>query len=166
MLFAFLSAPYAKVLYDTPSESQSTYAQQYQMRRFAVDFFPYPVAVNDLGYVSYRNDTHVLDLGGLGSEEARRMNADQGRNAEAMANLANEAGSVYAMIYKSWFENAIPAEWCHIATLRTPDAWFVDTDVAYYLIDRTYSNKMEAALASFETTLPPVSSLDIHGCPM
>lgn len=163
-LLGVVSLPYGIVLLRTPAASENTYAQQYQMHRFATAFFAQPVAVNDLGYVSYRNDTHVLDLWGLGSEEARLMNADAGRNAQSVAALTEGAGSAYAMIYDIWFEEAVPADWCRIATLRTPQVAAASDEVAFYLIDRRLEDEMQAALAAFAPTLPAVATLDRFDC--
>lgn len=44
--------------------------QQHQMHRFVTEHWQKPVAVNDLGWVSYQNDNYVLDLWGLASIQA------------------------------------------------------------------------------------------------
>ncbi len=59
----------------TPLAMNNLYERQYQMGRFARDHWRAPVAVNDPGWVSYRNPNYVLDLGGLASLEARRSRA-------------------------------------------------------------------------------------------
>ncbi|RMF38681.1 MAG: hypothetical protein D6754_06990, partial [Alphaproteobacteria bacterium] len=53
-----------------PLGARSIHLQQYQMARFAKDYVRAPVAVNDLGWVAYRNPHYVLDLWGLASREA------------------------------------------------------------------------------------------------
>ena len=72
--------PYAQALWQTPDAASNVYQQQYQMHRFVADFYRKPVAVNDLGWVSYRRPAgvRVLDLWGLASPEASRA-AAQGR---------------------------------------------------------------------------------------
>ncbi len=65
---AFLVNFYVKTTIQTPIAARGIYHQQFQMHRFATDFYKQPVAVNDLGWVSYKNDAFVLDLQGLGSE--------------------------------------------------------------------------------------------------
>ena len=67
------------------------------------------VAVNDLGWVSFRNDAYVLALWGLGSEEARKA-----RSADKpgwMAKLATDKNVGLAMVYPGWFEGDLPPEW-------------------------------------------------------
>ncbi|MDX1696293.1 MAG: hypothetical protein R3208_21185, partial [Ketobacteraceae bacterium] len=62
----FAGAPYVVNLVTVPIASNNIYQQQYQMHRFAVEYYNKPLAVNDLGYVSYNNDNYVLDLWGAG----------------------------------------------------------------------------------------------------
>lgn len=161
---AIISVPYVYTLYRTPKASENIYAQQYQMHRFSAQFFSLPVAVNDLGYVSYRNDVPVLDLWGLGSEKARIMNSDGNRSAEDLRALTSDVGSVYAMIYSGWFEGDVPDEWCHIATLQTPQVSAAGAEVDFYLIAGERQDQMESALMLFSETLPPVSRLAINDC--
>ncbi|MEL6745244.1 MAG: hypothetical protein AAFO68_07240, partial [Pseudomonadota bacterium] len=112
------AVPYARTTLLTPAASHGIFLQQYQMHRFATDFFPFPVAVNDLGYVSFDNEQHVLDLWGLGSDEARVRRAQPGFGADDLRALARPNGTVYAMIYDTWLGDAVPAEWCRIGELQ------------------------------------------------
>src|SRR5690606_5192818 len=56
----------------TPQGARNIDRQQHQMHRLVTECWRMPVAVNDLGWVSFRNDHYVLDLWGLGSETARK----------------------------------------------------------------------------------------------
>jgi hypothetical protein len=75
---AILVGPYMRLAIETPFASRGIYERQFQMHRFATDFYKEPVAVNDVGWVSYNNDAFVLDLWGLGSEPVRRLKMTQG----------------------------------------------------------------------------------------
>ncbi len=79
------------------------------MHRFAVSFYKKPIAVNDLGYVSYKNSNYVLDLYGLSSIDAldHRRNDP---NSEWMNNLAKSKNVEFVMIYPEWFKD-IPDNW-------------------------------------------------------
>lgn len=44
-----------KLLAQTPAACHNIYQQQFQMHRFVTEYYRGPVAVNDLGWVSYRN---------------------------------------------------------------------------------------------------------------
>jgi hypothetical protein len=99
----------------TPQAARNIDQQQHQMHRFAADCWKKPVAVNDLGWVAYRNPSYVLDLWGLASEEARlaRKSADP----DWMARLAAEHHADAALIYSDWFRQ-IPATWTKVGQLR------------------------------------------------
>jgi hypothetical protein len=91
-------------------------SQQREMHRFATEFVKGPVAVNDLGLVSYRNDHSVLDLWGLGSEEARqkRMSGAQGWAAP----LLDSHDVSVMMIYETWVGTEVPSDWIALGQLE------------------------------------------------
>ena len=154
---------YLPTLEQTPAAAVSIYQQQYQMHRFATGFFPYPVAVNDIGWVSYDNDIAVLDLWGLGSEEARQLTAAEGRTVQTLRQLT-DGRAAYAMVYDIAFEGAIPPEWCRIATLTTSRVIAASDTVSFYLIDRDLEPEMRVALTDFAPTLPDGAALSVHSC--
>lgn len=162
-LLAVFAWSYAQTLAQTPAAALSLFQQQAQMHRFSAGFFPWPVAVNDLGYVAFDNDAPVLDLWGLGSETARRLTAAEGRTAATLRSLT--AGrATYAMIYDIAFPGAIPPEWCRVATLTTSRVIAASDTVSFWLIDRPREAEMRAALDRFAPTLPPGASLTLHPC--
>ena len=158
---AFLVLPYVTTAWYTPRISRSIYEQQYQMHRFATEFFPRRVAVNDLGWVSYNNDAFVLDLWGLGSETVRKLRAAGQLNADAIKDLANKADVDFAMIYQSWFEGVIPDSWCLMAALTgQPDAPVSGEElhggeVLFFATRASAVADMHAAMDRFAPTLPP-----------
>lgn len=102
------------VLITTPMGARNIDRQQYQMHRLATECWNKPVAINDLGWVSLRNDHYVLDLYGLGSEAARKARA----TAEPgwMDKLVAGKGVELAMIYADWFPD-MPKSWVRVGTL-------------------------------------------------
>ncbi|MCB1397222.1 MAG: hypothetical protein H6898_09565 [Rhodobacter sp.] len=164
LALAVIGWAYVPVTLQTPAAALSIHQQHHQMHRFATEFFPYPVAVNDLGYVAWRNDMPVLDLWGLGSEDARRLTATQGRTVETLRALT--AGRVgWAMVYDIAFAGAIPPEWCRIAALTTSRVIAASDTVAFYRIDPALDAGMRAALTDFAPTLPEGAQLTIFPCP-
>lgn len=99
----------------TPLAGDNIASQQREMARFATAFVRGPVAVNDLGWVSYRNEEYVLDLWGLGSEEARRkrITGEPGWAEELLRR--RDVGLM--MIYDDWLREAVPADWVRIGRL-------------------------------------------------
>ncbi|HEY0341328.1 MAG TPA: hypothetical protein VGC34_11030, partial [Steroidobacteraceae bacterium] len=63
-VLAAASLSYYFTLATTPFATNNIYDQQYQMHRFATEFYREAVAVNDLGWVALRNPDYVLDLAG------------------------------------------------------------------------------------------------------
>lgn len=65
-----LGANYLTGYLRIPHASANIYRQQYQMARFAREWYPGPIAVNDLGLVAFMGQQYVLDLWGLAVPEA------------------------------------------------------------------------------------------------
>jgi hypothetical protein len=147
---------YLHVLQSIPLAANNIYQQQYQMHRFAVDFHHAPVAVNDLGYVSWRNDVYVLDLWGLASLSALRLRS-AGSDRGWMDALVRRHGVELAMIYESWFADDIPRHWVKLGDLRlgrrkvTP----AESRVTFYAVSPSAREEGLAQLRRFSRTLPP-----------
>jgi hypothetical protein len=157
-----IGAPYVVTTAFSPGASENVYAQQYQLHRFSTEYFPKPFAANDIGYLAYDNPAYILDLWGLGSEEARQMSADGVRSPEEVSALVSDKQIDYAMVYDSWFEVGLPGDWCHIARLTTPQVSSAQPQVSFYLINPTLQGEMRDALAAFGQSLPAVASLDVN----
>ena len=145
--------------------ARNIYEQQYQMHRLAAEFYRAPVAVNDLGQVSYRNPYPVLDLWGLGSEEARR--ARLGAPASPwMDELARRHDVGFAMIYAECFP-AVPASWVPVARLRlgSPRETVAGDAVTFYATGRDRVAAIDAALDGWAPTLPAEVHLDRFPAP-
>ncbi len=141
--------------------SRNVHAQQYQMHRFSTEFYDGPVAANDIGYISYQNDAYLLDLWGLGSEEARAMLADGVRSEEELDAITQARGIHYAMVFDEWFPGEIPENWCKVASLDTSSIARAFLPVVFYLIDLDQVDPFRATVAEFEPTLPPFAELTI-----
>jgi hypothetical protein len=153
---ALICFRYLHVLQTIPLAANNIYEQQYQMHRFAVDFHRAPVAVNDLGYVSWRNDAYVLDLWGLASLTALRLRS-AGSDPDWIDTLATRHGVELAMIYESWFFGDIPPQWVKLGELRlgrrrvTP----AESKVAFYAATPRAVEDGLVGLRRFARTLPP-----------
>ena len=165
IFLTLLAVDYSISVFKSPEASRNVYQQQYQMHRFATEYFPQTVAVNDLGYVAYRNEGFVLDLWGLGSEEARMAStARGGRSPDFMRAMTTAKDAKYAMIYERWYKGGVPPEWCRVATLNTIKISVAYGDVQLFLIDRAQEAQMQAALDAFAPTLPEGAFLDRFTC--
>jgi hypothetical protein len=155
---------YVRTTVVTPRAAHEIYLQQFQMHRFATEFWQRPVAVNDLGWVAYGNPNYVLDLWGLGSEAARVARAKAGSDTAWMDQLVQQHDVGVAMIFTSWFP-ARPADWVELATLtlrlngRTVIAG--DRTVTFFSTSPAARADLEDALRRFASTLPPGVNLTL-----
>ena len=153
VLMLIIAFPYLHKVITTPLASADIYTQQHQMHRFATEFFPHPVAINDLGWVSFRNHSYVLDLFGLGSYEITRMYTQEGWNPKEVQKIAQKHGVVYAMIYRHWFE-VLPDDWCLMGILKNKRIISGGHLVHFYLLKPEYRQEMQEALKKWAKTLP------------
>jgi hypothetical protein len=152
---ASVSLRYVFVLATTPLAANNIYDQQYQMHRFAVDFYKAPVGVSDLGFVSFRNPNYVLDLWGLGSLEAQRERLSHPTSAWMDA-LSRKHGVDMIMIYDSLFPG-LPSEWILLGQLQLQRKRITPSgdQVQFYARDPIAARKAQALLTDFAKTLPP-----------
>lgn len=145
---------YISALFIIRVASNNIYQQHFQMHRFAVDYYDKPIAVGDLGYVSFQNDNYVLDLVGLASIKALNYRSS-GNTADWMNILAEENGVRFAMIYENSFPN-IPQNWIKIGELRlgrqriTP----FGSAVSFYAIGEESFIETRGIVREFAASLP------------
>ena len=147
---------YLTVTLQTPGGSLNIYEQQYQMGEFAREIYARPVAVNDLGLVTFRNRHYVLDLYGLGSETARRARIAHGPHDVAwMQSLAADHDVGLAMIYDAWFPS-IPTSWVLVARLHlgSPRITAASSTVSIYRLPDGDASMIKHALDQFGASLP------------
>jgi hypothetical protein len=161
---SLICSRYIRSTWLVPFYSNNIYEQQFQMHRFVNDFYDAPVAVNDLGLVSYHNPKFVLDLGGLASEKARILKASDA-SAEEYRQLVSDSGVHLVIIYDEWFEDQVPASWVKVASMdlsreRVASAY---KEVQFYATDAPTASKLRPELRSFSMTLPPGVKLTIYG---
>jgi hypothetical protein len=155
MLVAFLALacrPYLAAVMSTPLAANNIEEQQYQMHRFATLYWKAPVAAYDLGWLSYRNDSDVLDLEGLASMETRVAAAAGGDWMEA---LAAKHGVKLAIVSPGVIPQ-LPANWIALGTLHLgrPCITPADSLVRFWALDTATVAPAEAALEAWASTLP------------
>ncbi len=137
----------------TPTASQANYDRQHQMHVFAVDYLRAPVAVNDIGEVSYNNPFEVVDLWGLGSDAALR--ARLSGSPDWIAGLVDPSVVPAAMIYTDWFGEAIPSTWVKVGTISANTiAGLGEAHVDVYSTSRTSVPRVTRALIHFRSRVP------------
>ncbi len=163
LIWFIAQAGYVLTTLLTPRATHEIYLQQFQMHRFATEFWHMPVAVDDLGWVSYGNPNYVLDLWGLGSEAARVARAKAGSGAIWMEQLVQQHHVGLAMIFTSWFP-ARPADWVELATLTLDDRPVAagDRTVTFFATNPGARVELENALKRFAPTVPPGATLALN----
>ncbi|OYV06683.1 MAG: hypothetical protein CFE26_04960 [Verrucomicrobiales bacterium VVV1] len=148
---------------DLPTASNNIYEQQYQMHRFVTDYHDGGVAVNDLGWVSFRNEKHVLDLWGLASFEAFQARVPW-RGPEWMEEMASSKHIQLAIIYHDWFTER-PKSWVKLAEMKlsrrcvTPSS----NTVSFYSTGTGNPELLRERLVAFRSSLPPGVNLTLIG---
>lgn len=135
---------------------RAIHLQHAQMSRFAKEYVQAPVAVNDLGYVSWRNPYYVLDLWGLASFEALARRSDDAEPGWA-DDLADAKGVRVAMIYDPWLPEALGSDWVRLGSLWTDDAegaFLGGPEVAFYARNKAEAVALRAEAMDWAASLP------------
>jgi hypothetical protein len=161
-LWLGMHAGYANVTALTPLAARDIHLQQFQMHRFVTGWWKAPVAVSDLGWVSFGNDAYVLDLGGLGSEAARVGSQQSGGDPAWMEALAQRHGVKLAITYADRFAR-LPSAWVPVAQLILAGRpVIVRNTVTFYATTPVAIPELREALAKFAPTLPAGVDLQLH----
>ncbi|MFM7180988.1 MAG: hypothetical protein ACKO2G_05940 [Verrucomicrobiales bacterium] len=159
-LLPVIGFPYLTGLLNLPLAANNIYEQQFQMHCFATNHWKKPVAVNDLGWVAFRNPDHVLDLWGLASPaalKARLADADPAW----MEALANDQNVEVVMIYRDWFPK-LPKDWREVAVLRLSRKSIISgPKVTFYATKPESIPAIQRSLLSFQNDLPRPEMLEI-----
>lgn len=150
------------VLAASPFAASNVYHQQYQMHRFLTEIYQQPVAVNDLGWTSFRNNNYVLDFWGLGSNKARVLRQTE-PNVLWMDKLAADKNVKLVMIYTSpnWFPE-VPKNWIKVAEFDiTGPKITAQQYVAFFVRDEQDVPALKQQLQQFNAMLPKGSVLRI-----
>ena len=147
--------PYVRGAVEVPTAAAGIHGQQGQMARFVRDFWQEPVAVSDLGWVSYVGGQYVVDLHGLASEEARIERQTDG--TAWMERLADEHDVTLVMIYFGDIGiPEVPASWTQVGVL-TLDVAPVSVGaerVTFFATSPADADRLRRSLGQFAPTLP------------
>lgn len=149
----FLFEPTLALFRIVPSTG-NVYEQQYQMHRFLTEYWQQPMAVNDLGWTSYRNEAYVLDVGGLASLRALRLRATASDLLWIPA-LMREHGVETAVLYENWFPG-VGDHLIDVAAMQISGQNLVlggDT-VHFYALNEAAASALREQLTAFAPTLP------------
>ena len=139
--------------------SNNVYAQHAQMGRFVADFYRQPVAANDIGLVSFRGGQTVLDLWGLGSQEALSLRRSTIPPAQWLDRLTKAHHVKLIMLYQKWFPS-VPAHWIALGDLQLDTVNITPSSprVRFYAVDQASYREILPLLQAFAPTLPAGAS--------
>ncbi|ASQ46042.1 hypothetical protein [Legionella clemsonensis] len=150
----FGSYPYFTVLASLPKATNNIYHQQFQMRRFVLEWLKGPVAVNDIGWISFNNPYYVLDLWGLGNYENYRKRRNR-KDPLWMDEAVKKSGIKLVMLYNNWFDT-LPRNWVLLGCLSFSGARVsaANTTVYFYATEQNYAPELKQKISFFINTLP------------
>ena len=136
-----------------PQATKNIYEQQYQMGRFLGRYYRgQPVAVNDIGAVSFLADVKLIDLCGLADQELARLKLHHKYIDELALSRAGREGTPLAMVYREWFSSPSWTEvgrwWIRVNVTCTHD------DVSVFAVDSSATGELVRNLAAFAPDLP------------
>jgi hypothetical protein len=157
-----LGAPVAKrgaeALLTVTRATHEIYAQQYQMATFLREYYPHaPVAVNDIGLVSWLAPVHVVDLLGLASPEVADARRHGANDRAFYERLLTREGVVVACVYERYFAqpDIIPATWHRVARWGIGYHIAVGDDVvSFFARSDEDARRLASALEQFAARLP------------
>lgn len=164
----FLTYPQSLGLFYNVVASNSMYRQQYQMARFVKDYYQAPVAVNDVGLVSYSSPDEVYDVCGIAnSSELENDISDQKTGwcygSRVSDKQLRQKNINLLMIYiDSRFIASPPKSYQLIGVLHLllPADGVASRDVYFFATPKTAQHTIRL-LKVFEKTLPPGVKLQI-----
>ena len=138
----------------SPMAARNIRDQPLQMAAIASRYLDEPVAVNDLGAVSFTARRYVLDLFGLASTEALRLR-DAGGAGDWIAALMARHGVEQAMVHDKWFP-VRPASWIRVGTLALPPPCITPgaDHVSFYSTGPAAAARFRAALERYRRNTP------------
>jgi hypothetical protein len=142
----------------TPLAARNIYEMQYQMAAFVNRYYPRgPVAVNDIGAVSFYNDFPLLDLYGLASMDVARAKLGGAYDTHMIDRLTGESGARVVIVYDYWFDRygGLPQGWTKVGEWHFTDCYVCGGDtVSFYAPSAGDAGALRAQLDAYEESLP------------
>jgi len=145
-----------------PQAVKNIHEQQVQMARFFAETGDRaaPVAVNDIGAVSYYADVRVVDLWGLATFDVARAKRAGDYGTDKIDAICRERGVRAAVVYDQWFDGgygpALPKRWVRVGRWRIKDNVGCSKDVvSFYAVAADEAEPLRRRLSEFGPRLPP-----------
>ncbi|MCI5049826.1 MAG: hypothetical protein MRY32_05785 [Rickettsiales bacterium] len=163
---AGLMAPYSLYsMYEAPVATHNIASMHGNMHRFATEFWKQPIAVNDIGRISYDNPHYVLDMVGLSNFKAYQLGSAHMANPNRawMDLLATQHNVQAAMLFESWFKPHLPADWVKVGELKLDccNVALPQEILSFYATSALSADALRAALTAFQAAIGDGASIEI-----
>lgn len=146
--------------------SKNIYHQQYQTARFlSLNYNDEPIAVNDIGLVSYKTKSRIIDLWGLAYKPVFDLKRGNLYDTYKIEEILDREKVKVAAVYSEWFDigKGFPYSWHHAGTMKIEDNVVCGSDaVSYFAKDSISFNKLKIHLEQFSNKLPNGVTLIIN----
>ncbi len=132
------------------------YEQQYQMGNFIKKYYNTDtIAVNDIGAVSFFNNSEIIDLWGLANMKVAKAKKDNYNNAAFLNNVSKNENVNIAVVYDSWFDSSLLKNWQKISTWQIQNNVICgDATVSFYAVKPGSASSLKTNLSAYQSTLP------------
>jgi hypothetical protein len=135
------------------------------MSKFVSRYYPHAaIAANDIGWITYANDVHLVDLVGLADWEVLQAKQKHEYTTSFIDSLASRRQVDIAIVYDSWFNDgqhsefggpALPRTWLRAARWHIEDNHFLGGDtVSFYAVKPDGIGALQSALQDYKASLP------------
>jgi hypothetical protein len=160
-----LLARSVSIFREMPAIATSIYLQQYQMARFVSRYYQSgSLAANDIGFIDYMTDVHLVDLVGLADNEVLQRKTLGTYTTDAIAGEVSKRGVQVAIVYDDWFSRhpasvfggpPLPSSWIRVERWRIQSGGYVGGDtVSFYAVRPEQQRYLTASLEAFSAALP------------
>jgi hypothetical protein len=147
----------ASALGETPLATRNVFEQQYQLGLFFRQELPdAPIALNDIGAVSWLTTTPVVDVYGLATQAVADLKRQGRWDASAVKGLLAARGVRAVAMYECALAPLIPASWTLVGEWEIRDNVAVSGQtVGFFAPAPTDVDRLRTALERFGPRLPP-----------
>lgn len=132
------------------------YLQQFQMARFLAQYYPgAPIAINDIGLMTYYQPRKIVDVYGLASTEITKLKLHGQFDAASLSRITERNGVRVALVYREPLGSALPPEWKLAGAWKLPEHYIVGGDtVSFYALNDSELGPLRQALSNYASCLP------------
>jgi len=132
------------------------FEQQYQMATFLYkNYYNVPIALNDIGAVSYLTEGNHLDLIGLSDLQIARARLKNYLSVPFVTSLAKKKGVKIAVVYNAWFPPVLLNQWSPVAAwVMKKNVICADSTVTFYAVDPSVAHDLKLNLQTYQKSLP------------